>query len=63
MDGAEKAVADRAPNIFMCEAAKSGWSEQKVTAAEFMGTKLGSRRACEAMEASVIVTLLVVVDR
>jgi hypothetical protein len=60
---ADRAVADWVPNIFICEAAKSGWSKQKVSDAEFMGTELGFRRAYEAMEASVVVPSIIVVGK
>ncbi len=56
LDGVGKADADWALDIFMLEAVKSGWSRQKFAAAEFKGTELGSKRACDAMMPCVDVT-------
>jgi len=61
--GVGKATANLAPNILMWVAVKLGWSNQKVIAAEFMGTELGSWRACDAIEANDVLIPLVVVGK
>jgi hypothetical protein len=61
--GDSRAVADKAPEVFMCEAVKSGWSKQNVIDAEFISSELDSRWSWEAVKASAVVMSLFLIGR